>query len=153
MRDDELRGAILQRLYDYRHRGIVQLTDILAAVYPVEPLLVTSISEQLAQAGLIEWKTSKSMGAVGGIGRITVTGIDVVEGRREPSILLSLRDRGVVGGAAVPSSPLQVDKALAAIDKASAPEAAKVAARTLIRQLSGNSLAWSAIGAIFGASS
>ena len=161
MREEELRGAILQRLYDYRHRGILQLTDILAAAHPAEPLLVASISERMAQAGLIEWKTSKSMGAIGGIGRITAVGIDVVEGRRDPSITLSLRDRGVVGGApatprtsaAVPSNAGQLDKALAAVDKASAPEAEKAAAKTLIRQLRANPLAWSVLEAMFGAGS
>ena len=158
MRDDELRGAILQRFYDHRHRGLLQLADILAAVYPAEPLLVASVSERLAQAGLIEWKTSRSMAAVGGLGRITPVGVDVVEGHREPSIRLALRDRGVLGGAAVaaptgagPSGTrsAQVDRALAAIDKISSPASEKAAAKALIRQLAGDPLAWGALGVLF----
>jgi hypothetical protein len=158
MRDDELRGAILQRFYDYRHRGILQLADILAAVHPAEPLLVARVSEQLAQAGLIEWKTSRSMAAVGGIGRITSVGVDVIEGHREPAIRLALHDRGVPGGASAPTPTAkgpsatksdQVDKALAAIDMNGSPPAEKAAAKVLIRQLAADRLAWSALAVLF----
>ncbi len=158
MRDDELGGAVLQRFYDYRHRGVLQLADVIAAASSAEPLLVVRVSERLAHAGLIEWKTSKSMTAVGGIGRITALGVDVVEGHREPPIMLLLRDRGVVGGAAtaartgslpVATVPGRIDQALAAIDRTSSPPAEKAAAKTLIRQLAANALAWSALGTLF----
>jgi hypothetical protein len=76
MKDSELRGAILQKFYDLRHRGILQLTNIVSA-YPSEPLRVAHVCDQLAKTGLIEWKTSKSLGAVGGIGKITGSGVDV----------------------------------------------------------------------------
>lgn len=161
MRDVELRGAILQRFYDYRHRGILQLTDIVAAVRGTEALLAASISEQLAKAGLVEWKTSKTMTGVGGIGRITAEGVAVIEGHREPLITLSLHGRGVVGGARASlrmvgplasANPALLDKALAAIDQTSSPLADKAAAKTLIRELGANPLAWSALRAMFGAS-
>ena len=160
MRDVELRGAILQRFYDYRYRGILQLTDIVEAVGPIEALLAASINEQLAKAGLIEWKTSKTMAGVGGIGRINALGVAVVEGHREPPIPLLLHGR-VVGatrggvrktGAPTSATPLVLDKALAAIDQANSPQEEKAAAKLLIRQLGANPLAWSALGALFGAS-
>lgn len=158
MRDDELGGAILQRFYDYRHRDVLQLTDIVAAASSAEPLLIARVSERLAHAGLIEWKTSKSMSAVGGIGRITALGVDVVEGHREPPIMLLLRDRGVVGGhaaaartGAVPvAAQARVDQALAAIDGTSSPPPEKLAAKALIQQLAANGLAWSALGPLLG---
>lgn len=156
MRDDELGGAVLQRFYDYRHRGVMQLPDIVVAAPSAEPLLVASVSERLAQAGLIEWKTSKSMAAVGGVGRITARGVDVVEGHREPPMRLVLRDRGAVGGAARASEvtgaavPAQVEQALAAIDRTASPPGDKMAAKKLILQLAANTLAWSALGTLFG---
>lgn len=159
MRDDELGGAVLQRFYDYRHRGVMQLPDIVVAAPSAEPLLVASVSERLAQAGLIEWKTSKSMAAVGGIGRITARGVDVVEGHREPPMRLVLRDRGAVGGAAPAArapevtgvaAPARVEQALAAIDRTTSPPGDKTAAKKLILQLAANALAWSALGTLFG---
>lgn len=159
MRDDELGGAILQRFYDYRHRGVLQLTDIVMAARSAEPSLLVSVCERLAQAGLIEWKTTRSMAMIGGLGRITALGVDVVEGHGEPSIRLVLRDRGVVGGA-MPAAraaeltgvaiPARVEQALAVIDKAASPHDEKTVAKKLILQLAANALAWSAVGTLFG---
>lgn len=159
MRDVELRGAILQRFYDFRYRGILQLTDIVAEMRPVAPLLAAGINEQLAKAGLVGWKTSKTTAGVGGIGRITPLGVAVVEGHREPPISLLLPGRGIVGGRVglrkgglpVSATPMLLNKALAAIDQTSSPLAEKAAAKTLIRELAASPLAWSALGAAFGA--
>jgi len=152
MRDDELRGAILQRFYDYRHRSsILQLTDI-ASVFPSEPRRVAYICEQLALSGLIEWKTSKSIGAVGGIGKITAAGVGVIEGNRPASITLQSAPTRA-GAATAPAARGHVDKALEAVDTASASDGEKRAAKTLIRQLGANPLAWSVLVAMFGAGS
>jgi hypothetical protein len=152
MRDEELRGVILQRFYDRRHRGsIVQLTD-LAPVLPSEPRRVANLCEELAQTGLIEWKTSKSVGAVGGIGKITSAGIGVIEGNRPSPIALQLA-KPLIARANVPNTPGSVDKALEAIDNSNASEAEKLAAKALIGQLGTNPLAWSVLEAMFGAGS
>src|SRR5271156_6791082 len=97
MKDDELRGAILQRFYDYRHKlSIIQLPD-LASVCPGEPLRVANICDQLAAGGLVEWRTSKSVGAIGGIGKISAAGIDVVDGNRPAPMTIVLRNGRVSG--------------------------------------------------------
>jgi hypothetical protein len=153
MRDDELRGAILQRFYDYRHKlSILQLPDI-APVCPAEPLRVTNICDQLAQTGLVEWRTSKSIGAIGGIGKITAAGIDVVEGTR-PAPMTILLQRGNVSGAPsanLPNDQFDLGAILAAIDNARALDVEKLAAKSLIGQLNANPLAWSAVKTLVGA--
>ncbi|HWD59361.1 MAG TPA: hypothetical protein VG308_13825 [Stellaceae bacterium] len=158
MRDDELRGAILQRFFDYRHRGILQLTDILDVGYPAEPLLVASVCERLAQAGLIEWKTSKSMAAVGGIGRITAAGVDVVEGHRDPPNTPMLRGHVLSGGGTTniqagggvsATGRLPIDRALKAVDQSNASDADKSLAKSLITELGTNPLACSVLGTLF----
>jgi hypothetical protein len=152
MRDDELRSVILQRFYDKRHRSsIVQLTDI-APVLPSEPGRVANLCEELARTSLIEWKTSKSVGAVGGIGKITAAGIGVIEGTRPVPATLQLAKPRITR-ANVPNAQGCIDEALEAIDNSGGSEAEKLAAKTLIRQLGTNPLAWSALEETFGVGS
>jgi hypothetical protein len=154
MRDSELRGLVLQKFYDQRHRGILQLPHIVSA-YPSEPLLVLNICDQLAQAGLIEWKSSKSFSAIGGIGKITGRGVDVIEGGHGAPIAVTLPAHGNRSNAQAASPDAQnikidADKAIAAIDRCDASDAEKSAAKSMIERLAANPCAWSALRSALG---
>jgi hypothetical protein len=154
MKDDELRGAILQRFYDYRHKlSIIQLPD-LASVCPGEPLRVANICDQLAANGLVEWRTSKSVGAIGGIGKISAAGIDVIDGNRPAPMTIVLKHgRGAsrlstttsIDDANLSNAQFDLGTILEAIDNARALDVEKLAAKSLIGRLNANPLAWSVV--------
>jgi len=87
MRDNELRGLILEALYNQRRKDLVNLDQELGAL-PVPHGATESILRHLVKKGLLERPIQPLSGL--GNGRITAYGIDVVQGTTSPpfSILL-----------------------------------------------------------------
>ena len=87
MKDTELRGIVLQSYYDNR-RDSMFLPEIQDPSHRIIESDVVAISEQLAEHGLIQWASVKGLGGVPvtGMGKITASGIDVVEGAATPNI-------------------------------------------------------------------
>lgn len=86
MKDNEMRGVILQKYYDRRRDGFIKLneSDFDNKLTKED---ICHISKQLDEHGLIEWK---SIGEIGrgnfsGRGRITASGINVIEKGPETS--------------------------------------------------------------------
>ena len=90
MRDSELRGLILEALYNQRRKDLVNLDQELGAL-PVSHSATESILRQLVKKGLIE----RPIQPLNGLGnaRITACGIDVVQGTTRPPLSILLHQR------------------------------------------------------------
>jgi len=77
MRDSELRGIILEALYNQRGRDLVDFETEIGKL-PLPDGAMESIVRQLEKKGLVERPFRPLSGL--GKGRITVYGVEVVEG-------------------------------------------------------------------------
>jgi hypothetical protein len=82
MRDSELRGLILEALYNQRREDLVNLDQEVGGL-PVPHSATESILRQLVKKGLVEHPIQSLNGL--GNARITAYGIDVVQGF-DPSV-------------------------------------------------------------------
>ena len=87
MRDSELRGVILEALYNQHRKDLVNLDQELGGL-PVPHSATESILRQLVKKGLIERPLQPLNGL--GSGRITAYGIDVVQGTSRPPLSILL---------------------------------------------------------------
>ena len=83
MRDNELRGIILEALYNQRRGDLVDFETELGKL-PLPDGAMESIVRQLEKKGLVE-RPFRSLSGVGK-GRITAYGIEVVEGTTSPPL-------------------------------------------------------------------
>jgi hypothetical protein len=83
MRDNELRGIILEALYNQRRRDLVDFETELGKL-PLPEGAMESIVRQLEKKGLIERPIRPPSGL--GKGRITAYGTEVVEGTTSPPV-------------------------------------------------------------------
>ena len=83
MRDNELRGIILEALYNQRRRDLVDFETELGKLTLPDGAM-ESIVRQLEKKGLIERPFRPLSGL--GMGRITAYGIDVVEKTTSPPL-------------------------------------------------------------------
>jgi hypothetical protein len=90
MRDSELRGVILEALYNQRRKDLVNLDQELGGL-PVPHSATESILRQLVKKGLIERPVQPLNGL--GNARMTAYGIDVVQGTTRPPLSILLHQR------------------------------------------------------------
>ena len=90
MRDSELRGLILEALYNQRRKNLVNLDQELGGL-PVPHSATESILRQLVKKGLVE-RPIQSLNGLGNA-RITAYGIDVVQGTTRPPLSILLHQR------------------------------------------------------------
>ena len=90
MRDSELRGLILEALYNQRRKDLVNLDQEVGGL-PLPHVGTESILRQLVKKGLIERPIQPLSGL--GTGRITAYGIDVVQGTTRPPVSILLHQR------------------------------------------------------------
>jgi hypothetical protein len=90
MRDSELRGVILEALYNQRRKDLVNLDQELGGL-PVPDSATESILRHLVKKGLVE----RPIQPLNGLGnaRITAYGIDVVQGTTSPPLSILLHQR------------------------------------------------------------
>ena len=94
MKDVELRGVVLHRFYELRNRPErIMLRDLMSLENDIHRL--ANICDQLHQCRLIDWKSLKTYTSVGGIGKITARGVDVVEGTAAAPIGLIIEQRNI----------------------------------------------------------
>ena len=93
MRDSELRGVILEALYNQRRKDLVNLDQEVGGL-PVPHSATESILRQLVKKGLVE-RPIQSLNGLGNA-RITAYGIDVVEGTTSPPVSIVLHQRVTV---------------------------------------------------------
>lgn len=163
MKDSELRGTVLRRLYDLRRSGKQFLTASNPALDPSLTLQETlRVCEQLAQHGLVEADLHRNLstrdgGFDSGIVKITAQGVDVVEGNPSSDIKIEFMQTNninvtnssgvVIGDGNSQTITTQLEVLLREIDKSDATESQKADAKTLLRKL----VESPAVGAVLGA--
>lgn len=97
MKDGDLRGIVLEKFYELRNQPDMVNLPELQEIASLEPNLVrrVNICEQLGQSGLIDWESTNSQTAVGGWGKITASGVDLVEGTARAAITVTLHDHRI----------------------------------------------------------
>ncbi len=135
MRDADLRGIVLQKFYDERHRsGFVRAPFDTQS----DPVIITNICRQLSEHGLIEWKPAMA-NPPQGMGRITAHGVDVVEGTSRAAIAVHI-DQSVsvsgshvqIGSGNIQHVSIDIEKITTAIDHSTATTEAKAEAKSLL---------------------
>ena len=92
MRDNELRGIVLEALYDQRRTDLVSFDQEFGQL-PVPDGATESILRQLEKKGLINRPFKPLVGL--GNGRITVYGIEVVEGKTSPPLSILFHQHNI----------------------------------------------------------
>lgn len=158
MRDNDLRGEVLEVFYNARTQTRHLEFKALLSHLTAQPFDVGRICDQLAEYRLIEWKPIYHMGNVmAGMGSISAQGVDVIEGTATPPISITLHDHSInVSG----STNVQVGNAnsivgniddhtiFAAIDESSASPEQKAEAKSLWSQLTNNAAFAAIVGAV-----
>lgn len=98
MKDGDLRGIILEKFYEVRNLQPSWVNPLgLPGLGLMEPdrNRLLNICEQLGEHGLIHWKSLNTMNTVGGMGKISASGVDVVEGTARAPITVFLHDHSI----------------------------------------------------------
>src|ERR1700722_18794025 len=96
MTDGEARGLVLERFYDARHKIDWLSLDALRTHLTMDFPQLANVCEQLGQHRLINFKPMRDQsGIVAGVGRITASGVDVVEKTARAPITITLHDQSV----------------------------------------------------------
>jgi hypothetical protein len=165
MKDGELRGIVLEKFYELRNEqpsmlDVLSLPEIVSLDPNVNRLL--NICDQLGEHGLIQWRSLNSLSAVGGMGKITARGVDVVEGTAPAPITVTLHDHRISvsqssnvqsGDSNTQGVKLRIDKLIAAIDHSEASDAEKTEAKSLLEKITSNPLVQTVLSAVLGGSS
>lgn len=150
MKDSELRGLILQKYYDKRRDGWFQwqaedFSDVPDTV-DFDAVDLFRACDQLAENGLIDWKPLRDHvnQTIGGVGKISAAGVDVIEGNVDPPISIVLdqshhvavhhSSNVQIGNENVQGVTIHFEKLIAAIDKSSASEKDKREAKSLLKK-------------------
>lgn len=161
MKDNEIRGLVLQKYYDKRRQGFFQWSKEDFADLPptvdIDSADLFRACDQLAEHGLIEWKPLRGRGqTVGGVGKITAFGVDVIEGESKPPISITL-DHSIsvhgssnvqIGSHNVQDVSVEIGKLIAAINDSTATEAEKAEAKSLLRKFLEHPLVASVVGGL-----
>lgn len=91
MKDNEIRGLILQYFYDRRRDGYIDIPEPNDFDGKISQVEINDIVDQLRQYNLIEWRQTESNGysIFYASGKITARGVDVVEGQLAPPIAIT----------------------------------------------------------------
>jgi hypothetical protein len=159
MRDTERRGIVLERFYDVRHKVDWFDFNALRTHVMMDQTELANICKQLGQHGLIEWESVDTLtGNIPMRGRITASGIDVIEGTAPAPISITLHDHSVrvtsssnvqIGNANTQTVQLEIKKILTKIEQAGASQSEKQEAKSLLERLSNNALLVSLVGGLF----
>jgi hypothetical protein len=164
MKDNELRGLILQKYYEKRRDGWIQWQDPdfedLPKTVEFDAVDLFRACDQLGEHGLIEWKPlhdGKGQTS-GGAGKISAFGVDVIEGNVQPPISIMLdQSQNVsvssssnvqIGNANIQNVSVHVEKLIEAIENSSASPKEKTDAKSLLKKFLEHPLVTSIAGGI-----
>jgi hypothetical protein len=160
MKDSELRGIVLQKFYDVRHKIDWFNLNALSTHIAADFMQLANVCDQLGQHGLIEWKPIKSLaGTIDGQGKITARGVDVIEGTARAPITITLHDQSIkvtgstnvqIGNSNQQNINTKITSLMNAIDSMNASENEKKEAKSLVEKILTNPLVAAAIGALLG---
>jgi hypothetical protein len=150
MKDNELRGLILRKYYNKRREGLFQWSDDdfkdLPETVEFDAVDLFRVCDQLGEHGLIEWEgLQDGQGqTIGGIGKISAYGVDVIEGHAKPPISVMIdqshhisvteSSNVQIGSSNVQDIAVHFEKLVAAINDSSAPSAQKEEAKSLLKK-------------------
>lgn len=93
MKDFELRAIVLEKFYQER-RKVSKIWGEAGLPQSMSPDDFFDICSQLAEHGLISWKPMRDgLHIKGGVGKITASGIDVIEGKAKAPIAIVFDQR------------------------------------------------------------
>jgi RIP homotypic interaction motif len=150
MTDGEMRGLVLQKFYDLRNEDRRVQLPALESIAPDNIDQLLNVCEQLSQHGLLDWETSRAIGMggdVGGIGKITASGVDVIEGTARPPLTITVHDQSVsvsgsnnvqIGNANTLIANVDIRRVHSEIDKTNASPTEKDEAKSLWGKLLNN---------------
>ncbi len=160
MKDGEARGLILARFYDARHKIDWLSLEALRTHIVMDYAQIGNVCEQLGQHGLIDFKPLRGPdGIVAGMGRITASGVDIIEGNARSPIAITFHDQSVtvtgsthvqIGNSNVSKVSLDIGKLIAAVDHSSATDGEKAEAKSLIEKITSNPLIVAVLGSVLG---
>jgi hypothetical protein len=160
MKDSDLRGIVLQKFYDARHKIAWFDLNALSTHVQADFVQLANVCDQLGQHGLIEWRAIESLGGtVGGAGKITARGVDVIEGTATAPITITLHDQSIkvtgsintqIGNSNQQKIEIQISSLMNAIDSMDASKEERTKAKGLLEQILTNPLVAAAIGALLG---
>jgi hypothetical protein len=156
MKDTEIRGLLLRKYYERRRNGLVGLTpDDFDGQLSQEEILW--VSSQLGEHGLILWKSAESgRGPLTGVGKISASGIDVVEGASQPPIAIHFSNHSVnvtgsigvnVGNHNQQTISIQLQELVEAIEKGPGSDDEKREAKSRLRVFLEHPLVSALVGA------
>jgi hypothetical protein len=160
MKDNELRAVVLQKYYDLRDRDYFQWCEVeLDDQFPIKTFDdLGRICNQLGEHNLIDWRPIEdgSGKTVGGVGKITAFGVDVIEGTAKSPITITFDysqtvsitgTNNIVGN----HNSIKVEEINAAISHSNFSEVEKAEAKSLWQKVCENKLLNTVIGSVFGA--
>src|SRR6266581_6450970 len=165
MKDDVVRGCLLQLLYERRTEGSIPFGRLEQAVPPpggISRLDWLHAVAQLSEYGLIDWtplEDKSGMGLLSGFAKINDFGVKVLETGVAPPIQISIDERRRTTvpkreqAPSTRSTPQQqritdaLEKVITAINKADASEQEKNESKSLLRKLLGSKAAAKVLGA------
>jgi hypothetical protein len=156
MKDMEVRGIILQKLYDIRHsnNGMVMIPDGLGLM-SIEPSVLGNCAAQLRDQRLITFSEILGAGHRAGFGSITAFGVDVVEGNTRSPIAVSIDSsinvsgsQGIqIGGHSnIQNVTFDLEKMISMVDSAGGTITEKEEAKSLLKKLAENKLVQTILG-------
>ena len=156
MKDSEVRGIILQKLYDIRHsnNGMIMIPDGLG-IMNIESSVLGNCATQLREQSLIIFSEVLGAGHRAGYGSITAFGVDVVEGNTRPPIAVSIDSsinvsgsQGIqIGGTSnIQNVTLDLEKMISMVDSAGGTITEKEEAKSLLKKLTENKLVQTVLG-------
>lgn len=98
MKDGDLRGIVLEKFYEVRNQQPRMVNPLsLPGLDSIEPdqNRLLNICEQLGEYGLIHWQSLSGLTTVGGMGKISASGVDVVEGTAPAPITVTFHDHSI----------------------------------------------------------
>jgi hypothetical protein len=160
MNDSELRGIVLDKFYDARHKVDRLTFGALAAHVTINYKVLENICGQLAQLGLIDWMTLNGQGGVlEAVGSITAKGVNVIERTEVAPAAIILHDRSIkisgstnvqIGNSNTQSVQNQLGELMDIIDKMNPAPHEKQEAKSLIEKITSNPLLVAAFGTVLG---
>lgn len=158
MKDTEIRGLLLSKYYERRRDGMVSFepSDFGGQITRED---ILHVSSQLGEHGLIHWRPLESLntGLIAGMGKISASGIDVVEGESTSPIAIHLSDQSVnisgsvgvtVGNNNQQTISVQLQELVEAIDKGSGSDEEKREAKSRLQAFLAHPLVSALVGAV-----
>lgn len=153
MKDNELRGIILQKFYDVRHEtDAVNLFDLAGWFPQIDPNVIFNICEQLRESGLIKWQALRGNNNMFGRGKITSEGVDVIEGNKAPPISIHVNNSQNVqiGEQNIQNVNFDIGKLITAVDHSNASDSEKQKAKSILQSLLENPIIQAVWRNVFG---